>query len=302
MHVLVSGSSGLIGSGLIVSLPRSGHTVVRLLRGGTRAREGDVVWYPETGDLQPAEPRPLDAVVHLAGENIASAWTEEKKAAIRRSRVDATRRLCQTLAKLKRAPRVLICASAVGYYGNRGDEQLDESAAPGAGFLADVCRDWEAATEPAAAAGIRTVRIRLGMILDPRSGALAKMLPVFEIGLGGRLGAGRQYTSWVTLIDVLRAIELLLAREDLAGPVNVVAPHPLTNAEFTKTLAAVLHRPAMLPVPEFALRVVFGQRADELLLASARVVPRRLQQAGFQFEHPELKPALEHLLGRTGGR
>ena len=299
MHVLVSGSSGLIGSGLIVSLPRAGHSVVRMLRGATRAREDDIVWYPETGELRPTEPRPLDAVVHLAGENIASAWTEPRKAEIRRSRVDATRLLCQTLAKLKKPPRVLICASAVGYYGDHGDASLDESASPGSGFLAEVCRDWEAATEPAAAAGIRTVSTRFGMILDPRSGALAQMLPVFEIGLGGRLGSGRQYLSWITLVDVLRAIELLLVREDITGPVNVVSPHPVTNAEFTKTLASVLHRPAVLPVPGFALRILFGQRADELLLPSARALPRRLQEAGFQFEHPQLKPALEYLLSRT---
>lgn len=296
MHVLVSGSSGLIGSRLIGSLPRAGHTVVRLLRGAGRARETDVVWDPETGEIDPAEPRGIEAVVHLAGESIAREWTAAKKDEIRRSRVDATRRLCQTLAQVKNPPRVLICASAIGYYGDRGDELLDESSPAGTGFLADVCRGWEDATEPAAAAGIRTVRIRLGVILDPRSGALAQMLPVFGVGLGGRLGSGRQYMSWITLVDVLRAIEWLLGREDLKGPVNLVAPQMVTNSEFTKALGAALHRPAILPVPAVALRVLFGQRADELLLASARVVPRRLQEAGFAFQNPELRPALEEML------
>jgi uncharacterized protein (TIGR01777 family) len=301
MHVLVSGSSGLIGSALTVSLPRRGHTVARLLRGAARAREQDVVWDPETGDLDPPELRSVDALVHLAGENIGREWTAARKAAIRASRVDATRHLCQTLAQMKNPPRVLICASAVGYYGDRGDEELDESAPPGHGFLADVCRDWEAATDAAAKAGIRTVNVRLAPILDPASGPLARMLPLFAAGLGGRLGSGRQYMSWGTLPDVLRAIEFALEREDLAGPVNVVAPQAVTNAEFTRTLAAVLHRPALLPVPGFVLRIVLGgQRAGELLLSSARVVPRRLQAAGFQFENPELHPALEQLLEQTG--
>jgi uncharacterized protein (TIGR01777 family) len=299
MHVLVSGSSGLIGSRLIGSLPRGGHSVARLLRGAARAREADVVWDPETGDIEPDQPRGVDAVVHLAGESIATEWTAAKKAEIRRSRVEATRGLCQTLAKLKNPPRVVICASAIGYYGDRGDEVLEESSAAGTGFLADVCRAWEEATEPAAAAGIRTVRVRLGLILDPRSGALAQMLPVFGAGLGGRLGSGRQYMSWITLPDVLRAVEWLLTHEDLRGPVNIVAPQPVTNAEFTTILAGVLHRPAFLRVPGIVLRVAYGERADELLLASARVVPRRLQESGFPFLDPELRPALEEMLGES---
>jgi uncharacterized protein (TIGR01777 family) len=300
MHVLVSGSSGLIGSALTVALPRRGHTVARLLRGAARAREQDVVWDPETGEVDPPELRPMDALVHLAGENIGREWTAARKAAIRASRVDATRRLCETLARAKNRPRVLICASAVGYYGDRGDEELDESSPPGKGFLADVCRDWEAATESAAKVGIRTVNVRLAVILDPASGPLARMLPLFAAGLGGRLGSGRQYMSWITLPDVLRAIAFALEREDLVGPVNVVAPQAVTNAEFTRALAGVLHRPALLPVPGFMLRIFLGQRADELLLSSARVVPRRLLAAGFEFENSQLRPTLEQLLEQTG--
>jgi uncharacterized protein (TIGR01777 family) len=296
MHVVVSGSTGLIGSALMVSLAQSGHTVARLQRGDRRGGAHDVLWDPATGSLEPPPSEPFDALVHLAGENIGRAWTQARRAAIRQSRVDVTERLCRTLATMQRPPGVLICASAVGYYGDRGDEELDESAAPGRGFLAEVCRQWEAATEPAAAAGIRTVRMRLAVILDPRSGPLARMLPLFAAGLGGRLGSGRQFMSWVTLADVVRAVALLLERDDLSGPVNIVAPQSVTNAEFTKVLASVLHRPAILPAPAFVLRMILGLQADELLLASARVVPRRLVEAGFQFQNPSLRAALEQLL------
>lgn len=298
MHVLVSGSSGLIGSALIVSLPRYGHAAARLLREASVARQDDVVWDPDTGDLDPPQPQPLDAVVHLAGESLLGDWNQDKKARILNSRAGPTRLLAESLARLKRRPRVFLSASAIGFYGDRGDQALDESSAPGSGFLADVCRQWEAAAAPAAEAGIRTVQLRLGVVLTPHGGALPQLLSVFRIGLAGRLGSGRQYMSWITLADAVRAIEFALVREDLSGPVNAVAPQPITNAEFTKTLAGVLGRPAILSVPAFALRMMFGQRADELFLASARVVPQRLAAAGFEFKHPQLRSALTELLGQ----
>ena len=296
MHVLVSGSSGLIGSALTVSLPRYGHGVGRLMRDPGVARQDDVVWDPNTGDLAPPQPQPLDAVVHLAGESLVGAWNKDKKARILNSRAGPTRLLAETLARLKRRPRVFISASAIGFYGDRGDQALDESSGPGSGFLADVCRQWEAAAHPAAEAGIRTVQLRLGLVLAPHGGALPQMLSVFQTGLAGPLGSGRQYVSWITLADAVRAIEFALVHDDLSGPVNAVAPQSVTNAEFTKTLAGVLGRPAILPVPAFALRLIFGQRANELLLASSRVVPQRLTAAGFEFNHPQLRPALAELL------
>lgn len=298
MQILVSGSSGLIGSALVVSLPRSGHTVGRMIRDQARARQDDVVWTPETGQLDPAEPGGLDAVVHLAGESIADAWTARKKARIRDSRAGPTRRLAESLAGLKHKPRVLVSASAIGYYGDRGGEELREPSAPGAGFLADVCREWEDATRPAAEAGIRTAMLRFGVVLSPHGGMLAQVLPIFRMGMAGPLGSGRQYVSWIALDDAVRAIEFVVSRDDLSGPINVVAPEPVTNTQFTKALAGALGRPAVLRAPAFALRLAFGQRADELLLASARVIPARLAAAGFEFQYPRLQPALAELLGQ----
>jgi uncharacterized protein (TIGR01777 family) len=282
MNVLLTGSRGLVGSSLMPALAANGHRVTPL----SHAQP-----WPEL-------PRP-DAVVHLAGENIATGrWTAEKKARIRDSRVELTRRLCETVAKLSPPPRVVICASAVGFYGNRGDEVLREESAPGAGFLAEVCCDWETATKPAADAGIRVVHLRFGVVLSPAGGALAKMLTPFKLGLGGVLGDGRQWMSWIALDDAVGVIGHALADDALHGPVNVVAPEPATNHDFTRTLARVLLRPAIFPVPAFALRLALGEMADALLLSSQRVEPARLIASGHRFRFPELEGALRHLLRR----
>jgi uncharacterized protein (TIGR01777 family) len=241
----------------------------------------------------------VDAVVHLAGENIAGGrWTAARKEEIRRSRVEGTRRLSESLARLTRRPKVLVSASAVGFYGNRGDEILKEDIAPGSDFLAQVCRDWEAATDPASRAGIRVVHLRSGMILSPVGGALKKMLLPFKLGAGGRIGSGTQYVSWIAIDDTIGVIHHAIVTESLQGPVNGVAPTPVSNAEFTRTLARVLSRPAIAPMPAFAARLAFGEMADALLLASQRVMPTRLQATGYQFRYPELERALRHLLSR----
>ncbi len=299
MKILVSGASGLIGSALVPVLTASGHDVIRLVRSQPAAGEAAVRWDPEAGTLDAAGLEGLDAVVHLAGENLAEGrWTAEKKRRIRESRVKGTRLLCEALAGLARPPRVLVSASAVGYYGDRGDELLTEESPPGSGFLAAVARDWEAAAEPARRAGIRVVHPRMGPVLTPAGGVLAKMLPPFQAGLGGRVGSGRQYVSWIAVDDLLDAMLHLLATEALRGPVNMVAPRPVTNAEFAATLGRVLGRPAVLAVPAFAARLALGEMADEVLLASARVTPVRLAASGYRFRYPELEGALRHLLGR----
>jgi uncharacterized protein (TIGR01777 family) len=241
----------------------------------------------------------VDALIHLAGENIAATrWNAATKKRIRDSRVEGTRVLCEGLAKLTRAPRVLLSASAVGYYGDRGDEILSEDSPSGSGFLAAVARDWEAATEPAAAAGIRVVRMRFGVILSPRGGALAQMLTPFRLGGGGRIGSGRQWWSWISIDDAASAIQHAIMTESLSGPVNGVAPNPVTNAEFTHTLGQVLGRPTLIPMPAFAARLALGEMADELLLASARVLPTKLLESHYRFQHPTLDVALRHLLGK----
>lgn len=299
MKILVSGASGLIGSALVPVLTASGHDVIRLVRSQPAAGEAAVRWDPEAGTLDAAGLEGLDAVVHLAGENLAEGrWTAEKKRRIRESSVKGTRLLCEALAGLARPPRVLVSASAVGYYGDRGDELLTKESPPGSGFLAAVARDWEAAAEPARRAGIRVVHPRMGPVLTPAGGVLAKMLPPFQAGLGGRVGSGRQYVSWIAVDDLLDAMLHLLATEALRGPVNMVAPRPVTNAEFAATLGRVLGRPAVLAVPAFAARLALGEMADEVLLASARVTPVRLAASGYRFRYPELEGALRHLLGR----
>jgi len=297
--VAVSGSRGLLGSALVPFLTTGGHRVLRLVR---EAAADAVRWDPAVGIQEPARLAGVDAVVHLAGENIAARrWNRAHKEAVRRSRVEGTRRLCEALAELPRPPRVLVAASATGIYGDRGDEMLREESGAGAGFLAEVCREWEAATEPAQRAGIRVVHLRFGMILSPRGGALAKMLLPFKFGAGGPTGSGRQYVSWVAIDDAMGAVVHAILTDDLRGPVNVVAPSPVTNAEFARTLARMLRRPALLRLPAFAARLAFGEMADALLLASARVMPARLQSSGYQFRFPELEPALRYLLGRGEG-
>jgi hypothetical protein len=295
MNILVTGASGLIGTALVALLKERGHRPVPLRR--NRAAAG-AFWNPSSGQIDLTGAGRIDAVVHLAGQPVAVRWTAANKAAIRDSRLQGTRLLSEALARLEERPAALVCASAIGYYGNRGDELLDEESAAGTGFLREVVRDWEAAAKPAADGGIRVVHLRFGIVLSARGGALAKMLPVFRLGLGGRVGSGEQYWSWIALEDVLGVIELALGSESLRGPINAVAPNAVTNAEFTKTLGSVLRRPALCPVPTFALRLVFGEMARETLLASARVKPARLLDAGFKFRFPELEPALRHLLHR----
>jgi hypothetical protein len=297
MKILVTGANGLIGGTLVPFLTTGGHEVVRLTRGPTRA--GAASWDPERGTIDREALEGLDAVVHLAGENISTGrWTAEKKARIRDSRVEGTRLLCEALAGLRRRPTVLVAASAIGFYGHRGRDVVDEDSAPGGGFLADVCREWEAATVSAAAAGVRVVNLRIGVVLSATGGALASLLTPFKLGVGGPVGSGRQYMSWIAIDDVADAILFALTTPSLAGPVNAVAPTPVTNAEFVRTLGAVLSRPAILPLPAFAVRLLFGEMGEELLLSSTRVEPHRLQAAGFTFRFPTLEPALRHLLGR----
>jgi uncharacterized protein (TIGR01777 family) len=297
MRVLISGASGLIGSELVRALGTAGHEVARLVRAEPMPGPSRIVWDPAHGWLETPRLEGFDAVVHLAGESVAeSPWTAEKKARIHDSRVASTRLLAETLARLERKPAVFACASAVGYYGDRGGEELDETSPPGKGFLANVCRQWEAATGRAAAAGIRVVRMRFGLVLSQRAGAFARTLPMFRHGLGGRLGSGRQYVSWIVLDDVVAAIQRILSDNSLDGPINVVGPNPVTNLELTRTTAGVLHRPAPLPIPAFLLRLKLGEMADELVLASQRVYPRRLQAAGHTFAYPELEPAIRRLV------
>lgn len=298
MTVLVSGSHGFIGSALVPFLTTGGHRVIRLVRSPQPSREPQSEWNPSTGVLNAGELDGVDAVVHLAGESIADGrWTDERKRRIRESRVTGTRLLCESLARLPKPPRVIVCASAIGYYGDRGDETLTESSAKGSGFLAQLCEEWERATEPAARRGIRVVLLRIGVVLSPAGGALAKMLPPFRLGLGGPLGHGRQVMSWIAIDDAIGAIHHALVTDRLQGPVNLAAPHPVTNQEFTRVLGRVLARPAVLPVPPFALRLLFGELADEALLAGAKVLPARLLDTGYAFRFPELDPALRHLLG-----
>lgn len=298
MRVLVSGSTGLVGSELVTSLERQRHAVTRLVRRDPGRNGAEAVkWDPEAGTIDHAPLEGLDAVLHLAGENIASGrWTRQKKARIRDSRVNGTRLLSQTLARLSRPPKAFLCASATGFYGDRGDEVLTEDSRAGTNFLAGVCQEWEAATQPAEEAGIRVIHLRLGVVFSPAGGALEKMALPFRLGIGGVVGSGRQYLSWITIEDVVRAVNHVLAAESLEGAVNAVAPQPVTNLELTKALGRVLKRPTLFPLPAFVARLALGEMADELLLASARVQPNRLIESGFEFQHPELESALRLLL------
>ncbi|MGH7896474.1 MAG: TIGR01777 family oxidoreductase [Candidatus Binatia bacterium] len=296
MHILVSGSSGLIGGELTRRLERGGHSVTRLIR---RAPAGghEVFWDPKAGRLEPSALKGVDAVIHLAGENVAAGrWSSQRKGEIRESRVASTRILAERLSALDAPPGVLIAASAIGFYGDSGEAERTESSGAGSGFLAEVCRAWEAACEPASRRGIRVANLRFGLVVTPDGGALARMVPAFKIGLGGRLGDGRQWMSWVTLDDAIGAIEWVLEDDDLRGPLNVVSPSPVRQAEFAATLGRVLHRPTLLPMPASVLRFLLGEMADELLLASTRAVPRTLIERRYRFRHPQLEPALRSLL------
>ncbi|MBV9663880.1 MAG: TIGR01777 family oxidoreductase [Actinobacteria bacterium] len=291
MKVLVTGSHGLIGSALIPVLQQNGHTVTRLVR--SSPGPGEARWDPEGGTIDRSALEGVDAVVHLAGVGIGDhRWTEEHKRAVLDSRVKGTRLLSETLATLDTKP-VLVSGSAVGYYGNRGDEQLTETSAPGNDFLAEICTQWEAATGAAEAAGVRVVHLRTGIVLAKEGGALKQMLTPFKLGIGGRLGSGRQWFSWIHIDDEIRAIVHALTNDSVRGAMNAVAPNPATNADFTKALGHALHRPTVMPVPAFGLRVLFGrQMADAMLLSGQRVVPAVLQQTGYAFARPDLDAAL----------
>lgn len=299
MKVLVSGSTGLIGSALVRDLAGEGHTVTRLVRPSSERGKNAVLWDPEKGPVDQEGFEGHDAVVHLAGENIAgSSWTAKRKALIRDSRVRGTQFLCETLSRLTRPPGTLVCASAVGYYGDRGRELLREDSPPGKGFLPAVCREWEEVTGEIARTGVRVVNLRIGMVLSAEGGALAKMLPAFRAGAGGRIGSGEQYISWIALPDLVGVICHVLATDSLKGAVNAVTPHPVTNREFTKTLGRILGRPTIAALPVFAARLLFGEMANELLLASTRVEPAKLLVSGYRFRFPELEGAMRFLLGK----
>jgi uncharacterized protein (TIGR01777 family) len=299
MKILVSGSSGLIGSAVVRQLTARGHYVVRLVRGNPDRSRGDIQWDPTTGRIERAALEKLDAVVHLAGEPIFGLWTAEKKRRIHRSRVQATEFLMEALVGLSHRPRVVVSASGTGFYGSRGDDWLTESSAPGQGFLATLAQEWEKATELAINAGIRVVNLRIGVVLSASGGALKIMLPAFRLGLGGPIGNGRQYMSWIALDDLTEVIGFVIENESLQGPINAVAPHPVTNREFAKALGAVLNRPAWLPAPAFLLRLLPGGFAEETVLASQRVEPAKLKKAGFEFSYPDLPSALSHCLRGT---
>lgn len=299
MKILLSGSTGLVGQSLFLKLHKQGHDVVRLVRSVGDSAGNDLVWDPEKGLADKPRFDGFDAVIHLAGESIASGrWTKSKKKRIRDSRVLGTKNLSDLLASLNQPPKTFIVASAVGFYGNRGDQSLDETSPSGSGFLSEVCQEWESAAKPAIDKGIRTVQLRFGIILSPNGGALQKMLPPFKLGLGGVLGSGTQYMSWIALPDAVAIIEFALNSQALQGPVNAVSPEPVTNEVFTRTIGKVLVRPTYFPVPAFAARWVFGEMADALLLASARVLPKKLQQNGYAFKLPTLEVALRELLSR----
>lgn len=296
MKLLISGSHGLVGTALIKSLETQGHDVFRLVRHAPGS-DAEVEWSPDRYSIALARLEGFDAVVHLAGESIASGrWDEERKRKIRESRVKGTQLLSDALANLTRPPKTLISASAIGYYGSRGDELLTEDSTPGDDFLSGVCVEWENATAHAVEKGIRVVNTRFGIILDSQGGALAKMLTPFRMGVGGKVGSGKQWMSWIALDDVVGAIEHVLTTETVKGAANFVAPNPVRNAEFTKTLGGVLSRPTIFPIPAFGVRMMFGEMADALLLSSQRVEPAKLKEAGYRFNYPDLRPALLHLL------
>lgn len=296
MRILICGASGLIGKALTKTLEAKGCEL--LLAGRKEPQdERQTKWTIEDGFAEPERLEGLDAVIHLAGESVSALrWTDEKKAAIRSSRVDGTRSVVDALAKLKSRPKVLISGSAVGFYGDRDDEILTESSTAGDNFLAQTCREWEAESRRAEDAGIRTVLLRTGIVLSKDGGALATMLLPFKMGVGGVIGDGKQWMSWISLDDEIRAIEFVLEHEEVRGAVNLVSPNPVTNQEFTAALGEVLYRPTFIPLPEFAVSMLLGEMGDELLLSSTRVVPARLEQLGFEWQFPDLKPALEHVL------
>jgi uncharacterized protein len=302
LHVAVSGASGLIGTALVSHLTARGHRVTRLVR--RAPGPGEISWDPAGGRLDPADLEGVDAVIHLAGENVGARWTASRKSRIRGSRIVGTRLLSETLARLRRRPAVLVSASAIGIYGDRGDEILTEasnSGDPAGDFLVSVAEEWEAAADPARAAAIRVVHPRFGIVLSPAGGALKKLLLPFRLGVGGRIGSGLQWMSWVSLDDAVGAIDHVLSNATLQGPVNVTSPEPATNRDFTRTLGRVLSRPAVFPVPAPALRLALGEMADSTILTSVRVLPVRLAETSYRFRHTNLESALRHVLGKERG-
>lgn len=307
MKFAVTGSHGLVGSALLAELKSQGHSPIRIVRQKSAASGVDsIYWNPTLRDNDLASHEEalrqfagVQGIVHLAGENIASRWNDEQKAKIRSSRIESTRALATdllTVSNSSNSKPPLICASAIGFYGDRGDELLTEQSAPGKGFLADLCRDWEKEARAAEKNQIRVVNLRLGVVLSTKGGALSKMLLPFQLGAGGQIGSGKQYMSWIALDDVIAAIIKCLTDVELSGPVNIVAPNPVTNLEFTKALGRVLARPTIMPLPAFAARLVMGEMADELLLASSRVIPEKLEQRGFQFKYPLVNEAMQHAI------
>jgi uncharacterized protein (TIGR01777 family) len=297
MRIVVSGSTGLIGSFLVPALQECNCDVTRLVREPGNTCDPEILWDPSNGTLNAEALEGFDAVVHLSGANIAEhRWSKEVKKRLIASRVDSTKLLCDTLLELNHPPAVWVCASAVGYYGDRGDEWLDEDSDPGTGFVANLCVEWEAATRPAAEADMRVVNTRIGPVLTPEGGPLAKLLPTFRSGGGAVVGSGKQYMPWITLDDTIASIDHCIDCEDLEGPVNLVSPQSVTNREFTKALGKAVNRPTLLPFPAIAARLALGEMADELLLASARIRPQRLLDTGFEFHDDDLETALDHML------
>lgn len=292
MKIAIAGASGLVGSALTPVLEREGGKIARLVR--TSPKSGEIEWHPNQDSIEPAKLEGFDVIINLAGENIAGGrWTDEQKRKIRDSRVNGTHLMSEAIAKVVNKPHVFVCASATGIYGDRGDEVLDEQSESGSGFLAGVCREWEKACEPAYKSGVRVVNLRFGPIMAREGGMLAKLLTPFKMGVGGKVGSGQQYISWIAIEDAVSAIDLAIHDESIRGPVNVVSPHPVTNEQFTKALGHVLNRPTALAIPAFAARLTFGEMADEMLLVSQRVMPKRLTSAGFEFRYPELEAALK---------
>src|SRR2546423_14417120 len=290
MKIAIAGASGLVGSALIPRLESDGAEIIRLVRNSARGNE--IEWHPNQDEIEPGKLDGCDAIINLAGENVSEGrWTEEKKRRIHDSRVHGTHLLSEAIAKTPQHPQVFLCASATGIYGDRDDETLNEESESGGGFLAGVCREWEMATEPASKAGVRVVNLRFGPILARDGGMLSKLLTPFKMGMGGKVGSGKQYISWIGLDDAVNAIKLAIDDQSIRGPLNIVSPNPVTNEEFTKTLGHVLNRPTALAVPAFAARLAFGEMADEMLLTSQKVIPKRLLSAGFQFQYPELEAA-----------
>lgn len=298
MKIILTGATGLIGTELTTCLQSEGHTVKKLVRHKPSLQQDEALWDPSTGLLDPQELEGYDAIINLAGDSLSEGrWNEEKKNKIMESRINSTRLLCQTMTEMQTPPKVLINASAIGFYGDRGGEELNEKSASASGsFVAKVCREWETAASAALQKGVRVVCLRIGVVLSPKGGALNKMVTPFKIGLGGVIGSGEQYISWIAIDDLVEAILYILTHEEIQGPVNAVSPNPVQNKDFVKALGDVLHRPALFPLPAFAARLAFGEMADELLLSSARVYPMELQKSGFQFKHPQLPEALHSLL------